>query len=157
MGWMTERGDHAGWAAAVTPDGRGSVGSTQGHMLLPDGEQIADNLVVGWRAQCECGWVGPLWTRATDSRATDVREHQVFDTEGGDPTVEVEDLIHAEWKVHVAPLESLSAVATAAADARQSRSRLDGVVAEARALGASWADIGRAAGISRQSAHERWG
>ncbi|WP_404316273.1 AsnC family protein [Prescottella equi] len=154
---MTERGDHEGWVAAVAPDGRGSVGSMQGHVVLPGGERIADNLVVGWRAQCECGWAGPLWTRVTDAEAADEREHRVFDTEGGDPPVEVEDLIHPEWKAHVAPVEALAAVAAAATEARKARLRLDTVVAEARAVGASWADIGRAAEISRQSAHERWG
>ena len=30
------------------------------------------------------------------------------------------------------------------------------LVAAAKAAGASWADLGRAVGISRQSAHERW-
>jgi hypothetical protein len=29
-------------------------------------------------------------------------------------------------------------------------------VAAAKAAGASWGDIGRAVGIGRQSAHERW-
>jgi hypothetical protein len=34
--------------------------------------------------------------------------------------------------------------------------RLGKTVAAAKSAGASWADIGRAVGISRQSAHERW-
>ena len=32
----------------------------------------------------------------------------------------------------------------------------DAFFAAAKTVGASWADIGRAVGISRQSAHERW-
>lgn len=34
---------------------------------------------------------------------------------------------------------------------------LDAAVFAARGAGASWAQIGQAAGMSRQSAHERWG
>jgi ribosomal protein L9 len=34
---------------------------------------------------------------------------------------------------------------------------LDRAVAEARAFGANWADIGRAVGITRQAAAQRWG
>ena len=38
----------------------------------------------------------------------------------------------------------------------QAGHRLNKTVAAAKSVGASWADIGRAVGISRQSAHERW-
>ena len=44
----------------------------------------------------------------------------------------------------------------AAREYTQAGHRLDKTVAAAKAAGASWADIGRAVGISRQSAHERW-
>ena len=63
------------------------------------------------------------------------------------------------------PLEAFNAlkVATgeaeirAAADARrEADARLDVAVARARRLGRSWADIGAAAGMTRQSANERW-
>lgn len=34
--------------------------------------------------------------------------------------------------------------------------QLTAAVAGARAAGASWSEVGRAAGMTRQSAHERW-
>ena len=52
--------------------------------------------------------------------------------------------------------EALLGVEAAAREYNQAGHRLDKTVAAAKAAGASWADIGRAVGISRQSAHERW-
>lgn len=51
----------------------------------------------------------------------------------------------------------LNATARAAASVRRSELRLDQAVAEARAAGATWMQIGAATGMSRQAAHERWG
>lgn len=48
-------------------------------------------------------------------------------------------------------------VEEAAAAHGEASEQLDQAVARARDYGASWADIGRAVGITRQSAHERWG
>jgi hypothetical protein len=47
-------------------------------------------------------------------------------------------------------------VEAAARDDAQAGRRLDKTVAAAKAAGATWADVGRAAGITRQAAHERW-
>lgn len=64
----------------------------------------------------------------------------------------------ARWQAeHLAPAASLVAVAAAAADIASATDRLNETVAYARASARSWADIGRAAGMSRQAAHERWG
>lgn len=46
-------------------------------------------------------------------------------------------------------------VAAAAREHSQAGQRLDKPTATAKAAEATWADIGRAVGISRQSAHER--
>jgi hypothetical protein len=54
------------------------------------------------------------------------------------------------------PLGSLSAVRAAAAQVRTAQARLDAAVQRARADGRSWGDIGPAAGMTHQSAHERW-
>lgn len=157
MSGSHSNGPHEGWVAAVSPDGRGSIGARGAHMLLPGGDLLPNAEVVGWRAQCECGWVGPRWRRVTDPADHDLAAHRVFDREGGDPPVEVDDLAHQEWKAHVAPDETLAVLASAAAEARAARRRLDQAASCARAAGASWEAIGRAVGISRQSAHERWG
>lgn len=73
---------------------------------------------------------------------------------------------HLEWhQVTTEDLEQLVAgirqqavsdVETAATRAREALEQLDDAVSSARASGASWTDIGKAAGIARQSARERW-
>ncbi|MDR6686241.1 hypothetical protein J2Y41_001802 [Arthrobacter sp. 1088] len=47
--------------------------------------------------------------------------------------------------------EAIPGVEAAAREHRQAGHRLDKTVAAAKAAGASWTDIGRAAGISRQA------
>ncbi|WP_084797571.1 hypothetical protein [Pseudonocardia sp. Ae706_Ps2] len=49
------------------------------------------------------------------------------------------------------------AVHDAAVRLAEIREELDTAVGLARAAGASWTVIGNAAGLTRQSAHERWG
>jgi hypothetical protein len=51
---------------------------------------------------------------------------------------------------------ALSTVATAAARASDAGEQLDAAVAAARGAGATWEQIGRAVGITRQTAHARW-
>ncbi|MGO4591029.1 hypothetical protein [Paenarthrobacter sp. 2TAF44] len=68
----------------------------------------------------------------------------------------MEDAVQEEWLAHIAPSEAILGVEAAAKEHRQAGHRLDKTVAASNAAGASWADIGRAAGISRQAAHERW-
>ncbi|MFE3052974.1 hypothetical protein [Nocardia sp. NPDC059239] len=47
-------------------------------------------------------------------------------------------------------------ITLAVAELDKAQRRVNDTVRAARADGASWEVIGRAAGISRQSAHERW-
>ncbi len=51
-------------------------------------------------------------------------------------------------------LESIARITDEIAAAHQ---RLERAVRDARAAGATWAQIGAATGVSRQAAHERWG
>jgi len=53
--------------------------------------------------------------------------------------------------------DALVTVGQAVRSLREAHARLDQAVAEARASGATWSQIGDATGMSRQSAHERWG
>ena len=76
--------------------------------------------------------------------------------EGAFVSERVEDAVQDEWMIHIAPSEAILGVEAAAKEHRQAGHRLDKTVEAAKAAGASWADIGRAAGISRQAAHERW-
>lgn len=172
MGWISSDNEHEGWAACVAPDGRPSASSTAGGMLfkgitghyppdkmLPNYEVIPDKEIVGWRGQCECGWQGELWERVTSAEdAADFsrRRDYLAPEEPAFASGEVEEAIHDEWRAHIAPSEAVLGVEAAAREYSRAGHRLDKTVAAAKAAGASWADIGRAVGISRQSAHERW-
>jgi len=63
---------------------------------------------------------------------------------------ELEEMLHEQTRQHV------QSVADAAAAFGSASEALDRAVRSARAAGASWADIGRAVGITRQSAQARW-
>ncbi|MGP4033633.1 hypothetical protein [Pseudarthrobacter sp. 1C304] len=171
MGWVSNDNEHEGWAAPVAPDGRTAASSTSEGMLvegltgrykadttLPDYEIVPDKEISGWRGACTCGWRGELWERVSSPTAADFsrRREYLAPTEFADASTQVEDAIHDEWKTHLAPLEAVAGVKAAAREYTQAGQRLDKTVAAAKAAGASWSDIGRAVGISRQSAHERW-
>lgn len=171
MGWVSNDNEHEGWAAPVAPDGRLSASSTAEGMLvkgltgryvpdvtMPDYELIPDKEIIGWRGACVCGWQCEMWERVTTPAAADFsrRRDYVATDEFANASSEVEDAIQDEWSAHIAPSEAILGVEAAAREYSQAGHRLDKTVAAAKAAGASWADIGRAVGISRQSAHERW-
>lgn len=70
---------------------------------------------------------------------------------------EVVEALHAEWLAHVRPEGVLAEVNRAARQVAESQHRLTQAVQAARSAQVSWSQIGAAAGMSRQSAHERWG
>ncbi len=155
MAWITEDGEgHEGWAPAVWPDGAVSVGWTAGQVLVrpvgPDGrtahpEQTRDGAgAIGWRGMCACGWQGPLHRAAAapDRRA--------------DPPEETEEQIRADWLAHIGQARNLEQIRTEAWAVSAAQARLTDAVRAARAAGHSWTEIGQAAGITRQAAHERW-
>ena len=173
MGWTSNDYNHEGWVAAISPDGRLSSGSTAGGMLFhgitgrykvagdfvaPDQEIVPDDVIMNWRGACTCGWRGELWQRVPSAADADLaaRKEYVPGGEAAFVSGEVEDAVQEEWLVHIAPSEAILGVEAAAKEHRQAGHRLDKTVTAANAAGASWADIGRAAGISRQAAHERW-
>ncbi len=61
-----------------------------------------------------------------------------------------------EWRRHIAPFQNLEQLTAAAGRSAAGAAALDEAVRTARRFGASWADIGRATGMSHQSANERW-
>lgn len=168
MSYQTDDGLHEGSEAAEFPDGRFSVGPGSGGALVrflrPELDTDAEpgvldgRTAIGWRGVCTCGWRGPLWERVADPVGHDLSARKVFDPDPsvyGDPPPGIEDVIHQEWRGHL-PSPSLADVGAAAEEARKAEVRLNEAVQRARADGSSWADIGAAAGITRQSAHERW-
>lgn len=182
MSWVTDDGKHEGWVADVLADGRLTSSSTGSGVLVPRGDRTdavarahaegrspgTDDMyevmsydhVVGWQTCCECGWRGPRWDRAATVPATTTghpwRGADSEDAVLADGTV-VEDAAHAAWLAHTDPFEAVSEVEAAAAAYVEGRRRLDSAVATARSRGATWDAIGRAAGVTRQTAHERWG
>ena len=52
---------------------------------------------------------------------------------------------------------AVRAVSGACRNVKQALDELERSVEQARAAGATWSQIGAATGMSRQSAHERWG
>ena len=173
MGYVTDDGQHEGWDAAEFPGGLFSVGSgtsangVSGVLVrylrreLDTGEPgvLDGRTAIGWRGVCECGWRGLLWEKVTDPAVHDLAARKVFDPApsiyGDVPAGFLEDAIYREWLGHL-PSAALADVRAAAEDVRKAEARLDEAVRRARDGGDSWADIGDAAGMARQSAHERW-
>lgn len=170
MGWLGPVvGDveHEGWVVPVFGDGVEGAGSSSARGVLVDfdrDEWRPDEEVAAWRAGCACGWRGPLWTRIKtgDSARPDPwvdGPKRLIHNPGewpADLDSEAENAVIDEWREHIAPWRSVEMVEEAAERAGAAARALDDAVRTARASGASWADIGRAVGISRQSAHERW-
>lgn len=171
MGWIGP-GAHEGWAAAVASDGSTASTHTAGGVIVsraPDGSDLPfsmehgpanpnwrpDGAIVGWVGECECGWRGEQWTRVWSPEQADPQQRLIYSDDAylDEPT---DAGIHAEWQAHVAPLAAIEVVEDAAARARETAEALDESVRAARAAGASWLYIGRATGMTRQSAHERW-
>src|SRR5919205_2156228 len=166
MSWSTDYSEgHEGWAASVTPDGRHTGSSTGRGMLvpsitgryerdttMPNYEIVPHREIIGWQGQCECGWQGPFWTRVFSPAEADLgqrKAHLPLEKSAHAPEP-VDDAISDEWLEHIAPLGVMAGVEAAARDYAQAGQRLDKTVAAAKAGGATWADIGRAVGITRQ-------
>ncbi|MEV7011969.1 DUF6225 family protein [Streptosporangium sp. NPDC051022] len=166
MGWHMDgpSGEgHEGWDATVFPGERISVGSGGGGALVrrPDGtleEGVDGRTAIGWRGACECGWRGPLWVRVHSPQEQNTTDRRIWWDDinrYGDTPADVEEAILAEWRGHLEP-PALADVRAAARAADAATARLTAAVRAARAERRSWADIGSAVGITRQSAHERW-
>lgn len=166
MGWIREHaglgGEHEGWAGYVVADGRRASSYHGGCVYPTSADGSFDELVpwpevVAWQTTCARGWIGRRWERATTTPGQHGGRYP-DDAVLPDGTT-VEDASLADWKAHVEPLGGLGAVRVATAAAAAARRRLDDAVSAARSgpTPASWTEIGRAAGMSRQSAHERWG
>ncbi|WP_016885064.1 MULTISPECIES: AsnC family protein [unclassified Rhodococcus (in: high G+C Gram-positive bacteria)] len=156
MSWMTESGDHEGYAATLVADGRRVVIEQASEMELDDGTRVPEAETAGWQTYCTCGWRAPMTFERVTDPALARRPNQVYDATGGPAPEWVEQMCHAEWLEHVRPQEDITWVKRAALELSAADARLDRAVAAARQSGTSWADIAREVGISRQSAHERW-
>lgn len=124
--------------------------------------------VVGWRVCCRCGGDGddPSWraaqllVRVTSPELEDVAEGRIHSPDREVTRApyrdDVRQVARAMWWRHASGATALDAIGEARRDIETAQDRLRTAVAEARAGGVSWQVIGRAAGITRQSAHARW-
>jgi len=169
MGWIADGAyDHEGWVANVLADGRVAASTTGGgvivHELTPADEAAGREVrrypgseyldvvapwdqVVTWRASRTCGWTG-------------LEQPAVDDTKYGtrDCPEDVEErVLLPDWQAHVAPYTALSELDELAERLRALEREVDDKVGLARRAGASWAQVGRATGLTRQGAQQRWG
>ncbi|GGM55995.1 hypothetical protein ACFFX1_07900 [Dactylosporangium sucinum] len=132
---------------------------------LPDGTLSTDATepagTVAYRARCTCGWVG-----GSDYPAADEGRWMVS-SEWGAHMRPIWAATPPDWLLsrsdslrdNVAELATtwpLQALGILAEVERWQRPLIDQAVAAARKAGLSWAEIGNALGISRQTAHERF-
>lgn len=141
MGWVHDTGytpayEHEGYAVAILDGGGEAIGPSS----------VEARRVQGWRAGCECGWRGGGYFDRAEWPSKDGWASE--DLEDG-PLV-------AEWSEHLARALPELAVHDAAQESGVASQRLEHAVVAAKAAGVSWARIGDAAGMTRQSAHERW-
>jgi len=101
------------------------------------------------------------FSRVPSKALEDPSAFRVFAVDEGVAAVperaDVDNMVIDLWRSeHGFGTDALAGVAAAAAAAADAKEWLDSTVALARQSGASWAEIGRAAGMARQSAQERW-
>jgi hypothetical protein len=160
MGWMGPD-NHEGWVVPLFADGAEGAGVSSGEGILVTvagvDEWRPDAAVIGWVPGCECGWRGRPWTRSPSPVLADPAA-RLLATSGAYADLDEDDeaLVIDEWRQHIAPWTAVEEVEEAAAAYAAAARDLDETVRTARRAGASWAAIGRATGMTRQSANERW-
>jgi hypothetical protein len=153
--------------ANVLADGRVATGSTGAGVLLHDlterdieaGYEVrrypdSDYLdvivpwdqVTTWRVACECGWTGAEREAFTSGRYG----YRDCPEELGD------EVFLPQWQSHVEPFEALFGLKALVEDLRGLETRIEDRVRLARIGGASWSQIGNAAGLTKQGAQQRW-
>jgi hypothetical protein len=185
MGYLTEDGRHEGYLVPVFVDGARGTGTTggdigedrvvSGPLTRPDGGDWTyptrpASEVTGWVVCCDCTpadsrrgitWVGPVFDRVASRELEDLTQRRLYapDTEVAyvADRPEVEHAVIELWRSeHTVSAMALADVEAEAITAAQAKRRLDTSVALARHHGATWAEIGRATGMSGQSAQGRW-
>ena len=183
MGWISDDASHQGYLLPHFLDGQRGAGVTGGDIPADQvavGEGTIDGAgdldyrtrpaaeVVGWVVCCDCSagratttWTGPTFARVPSPSLESMRARRIFAADEEVPYLaerpEVEDAARELWRVeHVFGTDAVGEVQAAAVGAARAELRLETAVALARHSGASWETIGRAAGMTRQSAHERW-
>jgi hypothetical protein len=123
----------------------GDPGHPEGQLSLVRSPGAGRDLA-RWQVECACGWLGPVRDGSQDPGEPAI---------GGDAPRVLRRRLRREWAAHVGA-SATAQVRRAADEVARAQERLEAAVRQARASGASWAQIGDAAGIAKQSAHERW-
>lgn len=127
-------------------------------------EHVRDDALRDWWGQHET-WVSPImWHRVYSPADEDLDQHLVCAPLSDPYSVDIderddvlEELLMAEWRAHIAPANHARSIREAVQAITTAQRQLDLEVTAARAAGLSWADIGRAASMTRQGARDRWG
>lgn len=156
------------------------------YLSTPDGNAVYDekteefawrppSMIVGWKVICECTAdsengnttytvLDQLWTRVYNPADEDLRAYRIYAGPPDDEEAEyaperpdVEKLMHEQWRAHVRPDAHAGILSNLHTEVQDAIARLNDAVQLARRDGLSWAQIGRATRMSRQSARERWG
>lgn len=172
MGWLVEAEGlyeaHEGFVADVLVDGRVAGGTTGGGVIVHeltdadiaakrevrryDGSDYIDvvvpwDQVKTWRVTCTCGWTGTELPATTNTKYG-----------WRDCPEEIEDRVFLpSWQAHMDPLIALGQLGGLAQRVHALERELGEKVLQARAAGASWSDVGRKVGLSKQGAQQRWG
>lgn len=183
MGWISNDQLHEGYLAVVLADGAitSTSNATGPVVMLTDDQgngtgadvQRTDDEIIGWRLCCTCSiptkscpvstWTGDNWHRVATAVLEDVEAGRIYiptDEVAADVMYreDVQTVARARWLAeHVSPLEALEVIRTSRAEITAETLRLEQAVTYARAAGQTWEKIGQAAGMTRQSAQERWG
>lgn len=129
--------------------------------------------VIGWRVVCNCRtgvydtwsetktWMSDLLVRVPSAALEDVPAGRIYAADGDvidvDFRDDVADMATNRWhSEHLDGPQALTRIRDARGRLAAADQELDGAVRDARAAGESWEAIGRAAGITRQTAHQRW-
>lgn len=168
MGWIKDGAyDHEGWVANVLADGSVAGSSTSGgvivHELTGDDDVagrevrrydgtdhvdivVAWDQVATWRVTCQCGWTGTERPAVTEAKYGTRHCPEDLEDQWAGP----------EWDAHVAPFAALHELEQLLDQQRDLESGIADKVRLARTGGASWSQVGRAAGLSKQGAQQRW-
>jgi hypothetical protein len=110
-----------------------------------------------YRAECDCGWVGPVLDAATlpDDQAAWFRN----DAGAWDhwPNEDGDELVLASWRRHTDQAIGGATLDGAIADWSDAKQRLGTVIADLIASGVSWDEIARQLVTTPDKAREEWG
>ena len=181
MGWISSDELHEGYLEVVLVDGKTSSTSNgtgpvvmltddQGNYTGTD-EQRTHDEIVAWVLRCDCAssspdvldtWTGDRWERVATPTLEDLENGRIYVAPGDYAAgimdrPDVEAVARSRWLAeHVSPHEALAVIRTSCTEIAAAKRRLDEAVLYGRSAGQTWERIGQAAGMTRQSAQERW-